>query len=550
MKRAALLLVALAAAAACAAPLEVARPCAGATVPLLTADQKGFLDLPRDERVEKFADAAYREKLAGFGSSPAPVELAWRGGSGGAAAVRLFLGGECVLSTNVEAASVRVYNLEAAREYSWTVTVGGETASAMFRTEDRAPRLLHVPSVKNCRDLGGRAGLRGCRVRQGRIFRTRAFNGDARQITVTNDAGQVEVVDVPGWQRVSAADREQLTGFFGVTADIDLRYDREVRGMAGSPLGPGVEWLHLPVNPYGSFGSAMSKESFARIFRVCADTARHAVAFHCSAGQDRTGAVAFALCAMLGVDEEELYKDWEATGFWNPSTSLRHETKFCKLLDLFRGYPGADWMERAEAYALSCGLTRAEIEGFRLVMLEGYGSAAGTYAIGFHRNDGAGTCSTIGFPHGTKTRTPSLANGFSWARRGYDFRGWATSLKNAEEGKIWKGDWAYVSTPVAAGGTLSAHAVWALKPNHYQIRFNCNDGTGRWRTIGFARDATLTLPSVAGLGWARPGFRFAGWATSMTKAATGRVWKSDAAKARNATAEGRTLDVYAIWTSA
>ena len=52
MKRAALLLSVFAAAAACAAPLEVARPCAGTTVPLLTAGQKGFLDLPRDERVE------------------------------------------------------------------------------------------------------------------------------------------------------------------------------------------------------------------------------------------------------------------------------------------------------------------------------------------------------------------------------------------------------------------------------------------------------------------------------------------------------------------
>ncbi|MBQ6914510.1 MAG: DUF4838 domain-containing protein, partial [Kiritimatiellae bacterium] len=332
------------------------------------------------ERVAKFADKEYRKKMSSFGSSPSPVELAWRGGPGDAASVKVFLGGECVFATNVATTSVRVYNLEIAREYSWSVSVGGETASAVFRTEDCAPRLLRVPSVKNCRDLGGRVGLLGCRVRQGRIFRTRAFNGDARQKTATNEQGRVEVVDIPGWKRIHAVDRELLTKFFGVKSDIDLRYDREVKGMTCSPLGPGVEWLHLPVNSYGGFGSAMSKESFAKIFRVCADPARHAVAFHCSAGQDRTGAVAFALCAILGVDEEELYRDWEATGFWNPSHNLRHETKFCKLLDLFRRYPGENWTERAEAYALSCGIARAEIERFRAVMLEGYGESSAVKA--------------------------------------------------------------------------------------------------------------------------------------------------------------------------
>ena len=72
------------------------------------------------------------------------------------------------------------------------------------------------------------------------------------------------------------------------------------------------------------------------------------------------------------MDEEELYKDWEATGFWNPSKNLRHDTKFNALLDLFRRLPGANWTERAVSYALSCGISRDEIEGFRSVMLEGY----------------------------------------------------------------------------------------------------------------------------------------------------------------------------------
>ena len=76
--------VAWTATAAGAAPLEVLRPADGETVPLLTVEQKSYLDLPRADRIAKFADEGYRKKMSGFGSSPAPVELAWRGGSGGA----------------------------------------------------------------------------------------------------------------------------------------------------------------------------------------------------------------------------------------------------------------------------------------------------------------------------------------------------------------------------------------------------------------------------------------------------------------------------------
>ena len=40
------------------------------------------------------------------------------------------------------------------------------------------------------------------------------------------------------------------------------------------------------------------------------DPANYPIDFHCIAGQDRTGAVAFILNALLGVEEEELYLDW------------------------------------------------------------------------------------------------------------------------------------------------------------------------------------------------------------------------------------------------
>ncbi len=172
---------------------------------------------------------------------------------------------------------------------------------------------------------------------------------------------------------------------------------------------------------------------------------------------------------------------------------------------------------------------------------------SGSYAIEFVRNDGAGTWRTVGFNYGEKTRMPSLANGLGWARRGYDFKGWALTTADANAGKVWKGDWAYVATPVKAGEVLTAYAVWELKPGFYQIRFNKNDGSGKWRTLGFECDKSTKLSTIAGLGWERPGYTFRGWASNAANAAAGKVWKADGAWIRNVAAEGKTLSIYAIW---
>ncbi len=170
-----------------------------------------------------------------------------------------------------------------------------------------------------------------------------------------------------------------------------------------------------------------------------------------------------------------------------------------------------------------------------------------SYAIQFIRNDGAGTWRTVGFKHGEKTRIPSLANGLGWTRRGYAFKGWALSTADAAAEKIWKGDWAYVSTPVAKGATLTVYAAWGLKPGYYEIRFNKNDGTGKWRTLGFQCGASAKLSTIAGLGWERGGYTFRGWSSNKANADAGKVWKTDGAWVKDATAEGKTLSIYAIW---
>ena len=77
------------------------------------------------------------------------------------------------------------------------------------------------------------------------------------------------------------------------------------------------------------------------------------------------------LNGLLGVAEEELYLDWEVTGFWNPSTSFNHARRFDKLVEGFmKKVPGANLHEKIENYVLALGFTKADIEKFRSMMLE------------------------------------------------------------------------------------------------------------------------------------------------------------------------------------
>ena len=172
------------------------------------------------------------------------------------------------------------------------------------------------------------------------------------------------------------------------------------------------------------------------------------------------------------------------------------------------------------------------------------------YRIRFIRNDGAGTTVTKSFPCTQATALPTLGS-LGWARRGYTFTGWYTSTANIAAGKAWKTDGAKVTDATAAERTLDVYAGWKLKSGYYQIKFNKNDGTGKWRSLAYEYGKSTALPTCTkGLGWTRKDYAFGGWATSAANAKAGKVWKADAAKVVTAAASGKTLNVYAIWLPA
>ena len=174
----------------------------------------------------------------------------------------------------------------------------------------------------------------------------------------------------PGKTRISDKNRALFLDTLGIRSDIDLRTDNECHGMEGSPLGPTVTWYHISSSAYAGMQSEGGKKQFAKVFRVFLDPANYPIDFHCIAGQDRTGAVAFIVNALLGVAEEELFLDWEATGFWNPDSDFNHQRRFDKLYAGFDDFPGGTINARVEAYVLSLGFTPEDIATLRSILLE------------------------------------------------------------------------------------------------------------------------------------------------------------------------------------
>ena len=581
-----LLLLGLLLLASCRTPvtLRPLAPAQGAIQQLHYPVQQKFIAMPREARRLYFADKASRQELKSQGFWPRPVTLLWEdtGADGADSPVYTlhlsydpgFAEGTCQTFTTHDT-RLEVTNLRIATTYYWKVQAGSRFSPvSSFVTEDTAPRLLRIPNAWNARDLGGRIGWEGRRIRQDKIIRTGGLNNNATPVYWT----QAELQDNPKFQAIFAALKEQarplheaplhelpylLDGewtaflpaqkrytqeqiqqalalteipetFLGAPArkvsmddacalrfpdcddskpalfmkeflspadgvmpfqcgadwywmlclngnvlydrmvngntltsavdnytlflpvkkgrnllviplgsgsggfawfmgpapkgirleevlargraeneaiftnrhglvktdaqgnpiyipgasvlteegldyllntlklktEIDLRTDQETYGMAGSPAGDSVAWRHIPSAAYAAMQNESGRKAFAQVFSLFLDEQNYPIDFHCIAGQDRTGAVAFILNALLGVEEDELFLDWECTGFWNPNPDFRHELLFDKLIAGFQKYPGESLREKVENYVLSLGFTRQDIRHFREIMLE------------------------------------------------------------------------------------------------------------------------------------------------------------------------------------
>ncbi len=269
----------------------------------------------------------------------------------------------------------RFANLLLGREYFWKVKGFAkdgktlvESAAGRFKTALEPPRWIALEGrVKNMRDLGGWPAENGCRVRQGMVYRSQGLNDNSA------------LGDTPGRNRLTVEDARYLKDVLGIKTELDLRKPFETASAGASPIGGGVRCIERKSASYATIFKGEHKKTMGRNIKVFADISNYPVVFHCIDGADRTGSLSYILLGLLGVEKENLEKEWESTFYPSiPTPDVGSDGKrYWKGTAYFDeglakyGDESTPLATKIERYLLDCGVTAEEIARIRSIMLEG-----------------------------------------------------------------------------------------------------------------------------------------------------------------------------------
>lgn len=281
----------------------------------------------------------------------------------------------------------------------------------LLLSAEASDRWVNWLGVDNARDFGGMTTVDGMVVRTNRIYRSQAFNDNAicswlnaarialryrsgrfhQEFGRTNsdeliaridrrdfDRSFKEIADAlkrdkslwrKGELRGTPESRRRIVAETGLRTELDLRTKSECWGMTGSPLGASVRWVNVPSekSTFDWYRTAEGRAFFSACFRLFLDEANYPIVFHCIAGADRTGCLAFVLEAVLGICEEEMYEDYALTSL--TSSGNRPKDRIVKNAKAFDAYSGRTIHERVRAYVLECGFTPEDVMHFRKIVL-------------------------------------------------------------------------------------------------------------------------------------------------------------------------------------
>ena len=261
---------------------------------------------------------------------------------------------ENVAEYETSTTSVTVKNLWVNTKYFWQVEVptaeGGNVSKTFTFQTAMTPRTVWWEGVSNTRDIGGYPLAQGGKVAQGKVYR----GGMLNEITPSGIAEMKEM---------------------GVKTILDLRTQGENGAGTQSPVEGisyiGVADLGIEQAPFYEIFTDSQKQAMGKLLQVFANAENYPIYFHCSLGRDRTGTLAYLLNALMGVEVEYLRMDYMTSAFsvrgtYDAATYMQLEENLNRMFSkLNMDYEGANFSEKVAAYALSCGLTEAEIAAIK-----------------------------------------------------------------------------------------------------------------------------------------------------------------------------------------
>jgi protein tyrosine/serine phosphatase len=236
-----------------------------------------------------------------------------------------------------------------------------------------------VASLINFRDLGGLPGPGGLSVRHGRLYRSAQLSCIAKDdhdafvaLGIRTVMDLRRPVEIQEFGRIAIAD-----GF--VLRDVYLRHRLWARqGQADAPAR--ARYL---ADRYHDMTEEAAQD-IGEALRILADPANCPVVVHCVAGKDRTGVIIALTLALLGVDDETIADDFNAS---EPEQLLLNDWFQANIPDAQEPLPEwllaprqtilfylAELRERhgtVEAYAASIGVTDRDVASLRAHLLTG-----------------------------------------------------------------------------------------------------------------------------------------------------------------------------------
>lgn len=237
----------------------------------------------------------------------------------------------------------KLYNLIPNRVYKWT---GASSGTGKAKATD-ALRMIRMTGARNVRDLGGWPCDGGI-VRYGRIFRGGQLSNNNVAIATAWDIAELKAL--------------------GVKVELDIRATSE-QDRTTSVLGDGVEFVSKPTanNAVGLLKNHPDEAVAILNAIFTAVAADKPIYFHCQAGADRTGTIAFVLLALLGVDHVSLDIDYELTSFYD--SRKRNASPWPEQWTYINGFTGDSPKEKVTAWALANGITQTQIDVYRAKMI-------------------------------------------------------------------------------------------------------------------------------------------------------------------------------------
>ena len=243
---------------------------------------------------------------------PLPVSFTWEGDASQIVISTDERFEEVVLEQDVSSSvshSLDVYNLIPGIKYYYKVSDQNGTVLKRACMTPEGPVRMIYGVTRNMRDLGGwptvkiaaeDGGIKSFFTKYGKVYR--GFN--------IND--------------ITEEGRKILLEDLGVTLELDLRgIDYKANGSSVDKpvdvLNGQVQYVNLSPRMYMYYRGqgGVTEELYRKALRVIISELQNdgVVFFHCYAGADRTGTLAFLIEALMGVSESDMSKDFEMTTF-------------------------------------------------------------------------------------------------------------------------------------------------------------------------------------------------------------------------------------------